>query len=132
MSATNGSEVVTSGAPLSEVIHELSNHREMLRALQILNDAKVVSLEGIWPGTVAAVTASLANASDKSPWLIVIGHVNEAETIFEELGQLSDRPLLYFPPVSEETEFESLLQRETTQSHFNRSQEAFRERIFAR
>lgn len=115
MAATNGSEEVSSGAPLSEVIHELSNHREMLRALQILNDSKVISLEGIWPGTVAAVTASLACSADKTPWLIVIGHVNEAETVFEELGQLTDRPLLYFPPVSEETELESLLQRETTQ-----------------
>lgn len=115
MAATNGSEEVSSGAPLSEVIHELSNHGGMLRALQVLKESNVVSLEGIWPGTVAAVTAALASASDKTPWLIVIGHVNEAETVFEELGQLIDRPLLYFPPVSEETELESLLQRETTQ-----------------
>lgn len=115
MAATNGSEDVSSGAPLSEVIHELSNHGGMLRALQVLKESNVVSLEGIWPGTVAAVTAALASASENTPWLIVIGHVNEAETVFEELGQLIDRPLLYFPPVSEETELESLLQRETTQ-----------------
>lgn len=115
MAATNGSEDIASGAPLSDVIHELSNHGEMLRALQILSDTKVVSLEGIWPGTVAAVTAALAAASDTVPWVIVIGHVNEAETVFEELGQLTNRTLLYFPPISEETELESLLQRETTQ-----------------
>jgi transcription-repair coupling factor (superfamily II helicase) len=115
MAAIDGSEDSSSAAPLSEVIHELSNHPEMLRAFQTLRDSKVVSLEGIWPGTVAAVAASLVTAGQDTPWLILLGHVNEAEMVFEELGQLIDRPLLYFPPVSEEVELDSLLQRETTQ-----------------
>ena len=115
MAATNGSERSTSSAaPLSEVIHELACHREIVRALNQLRTAGVVSLEGIWPGTVASVAASISYA-DPNPWLVVLGHVNEAETIFEEIAQLTDRPLHYFPPISEESELESLLQRETTQ-----------------
>lgn len=104
----------SSAAVLNEMIRSLANHDGMLRAYQEFKRSGVVSLEGIWPGTIAPVSAALSVQSPEV-LLIVLGHVTDAETVFEELTQLTDRPVHYFPPISEEAELESLLQRETTQ-----------------
>jgi transcription-repair coupling factor (superfamily II helicase) len=115
MSASVGTQGEgSSRTVLGKAIEDLASHREMVRAFQLLEDQKAVSLEGVWPGTVAPMAAAVG-LNRQDPLIVVLGHVNDAETVYEEITQLTDRPVVYFPPVSEESELETLLQRETTQ-----------------
>ena len=100
MSASVGSQGEGSSRKvLGKAIEDLASHREMVRAFQLLEEQKAVSLEGVWPATVAPMAASVG-LKRQEPLIVVLGHVNDAETVHEEITQLTDRPVVYFPIIN--------------------------------
>lgn len=124
---------------LADVIGQVAELPALSAIEESLHEHQQVTVEGVWPGALSPLAATLVdnsddrNSEDKAPGnraadakgaaqesgrqpgplLIITSQVAEAETVAGEVAELLGRECLVFPPGTEETELESLAQQET-------------------
>ena len=99
---------------LADVIGQVADHPALKEAVEQLASDRRLTLESVWPGALAPILAGWLK-SDTRPILFLLPHLADAETLAAEVGELVGYEADVFPPGSEETELESLAQRETAQ-----------------
>lgn len=99
---------------LADAVGQVAKLPALLESIDAVKADQRVSIEGIWPGSLAPLMAAWTDRQPR-PILIVTAQVAEAESIAAELSELTGLSVETFPPGSEETELESLAHQETAQ-----------------
>ncbi len=99
---------------LDAVIDEIAGCSIFKQAMQAWKQTNCVTIEGVWPNASPPLISAIDRFSQR-PILVVVPLPIDADTIVPDLEFLLGRSVEVFPQSSDDTELESLLQREVVE-----------------
>jgi transcription-repair coupling factor (superfamily II helicase) len=98
-------------ACLDAVIDQIVGSRSFKKAIQAWKQSGCVNIDGVWPNASAPLISAIDRVQQR-PILVVVPLPIDADTIVPDIEFLLGRSADVFPQSSDDTELESLLQRE--------------------